>query len=141
MYFHDGESMKLIYMNCLSKNYYPQGQSNTDKNCGRLIIPLKCPRQGFFFVVVVVVVLFCFVLFLFCFVLFFVFFLCVFFVLFFVFVFVLFLFFVLFCFALFCFSKQGERANLPKNTHKTKDRRQRQTCTRTQQKCSYNTHT
>ena len=88
MYLHDGESMKLIYMNGLSKNYYPKRQSNTDKNCGRMIKPLICPRhRGFFF------------------------------------------------------PKKGERANLPKNTHKTKDRRQRQTCTRTQQKCSHSTHT
>ena len=47
--FHDGESMKMIYMNCLSKNYYPQGHSNTDENCDRIIKPLKCPRHRFFF--------------------------------------------------------------------------------------------
>ena len=49
MYFYDGESMKLIYMNCLSRNYYPQGQSNTDKNCGRMIRSLNCLGTGFFF--------------------------------------------------------------------------------------------
>ena len=76
MYFHDGESMKLIYMNYLSKNYYPQGQSNTEKNCGRMIKPLICPRYIFF-------------------------------------------------------PKKGNKLIYPK-THKTKDRRQRQTCTRTQ---------
>ena len=31
-------------MNGLSKNYYPQGQSNTEKNCGRTIKPLVCSR-------------------------------------------------------------------------------------------------
>ena len=37
--------------------------------------------------------------------------------------------------------KKGTSYNLPKQTNKTKDRRQRQTCTHTKQKCSHNTHT
>ena len=116
MYFHDGESMKLIYMNCLSKNYYPQGQSNTDKNCGRLIIPLKCPRQGFFFFFFV---LFCFVFVLFCFV--FCVFLCFCFCfLFFCFCFCFCFLFFVFCFVLLCFifQKRGNELIYPKTLTK-----------------------
>ena len=85
MYLYDGKSIKLIYMNCLSKNYYPQGQSNTNKNCGRMIKPLKCPGHRVFF--------------------------------------------------------PPKKGTIYPKTHKTNDRRKRQTCTRTQQKCSHNIHT
>ena len=56
---------------------------------------------------------------------------------FFLFLFVCFVF--VFCFCLFVFFK--EQAKLPIKPHKTMDRRQRQTCSRTQQKCSQSTHT
>ena len=41
----------------------------------------------------------------------------------------------------FLSKKKGTSYNLPKQTNKTKDRRQRQTCTHTEQKSSHNTHT
>ena len=44
-------------------------------------------------------------------------------------------------FLFFFFPKKGTSYNLPRQTNRTKDRRQRQTCTCTQQKCSHNTHT